>query len=178
MKVSDAELIARVLSCNDHHAFHTLVRLYQSPVRQFLRRLVQNQQDADELAQECFLIAFRRLESFRGEHFLAWLMTIAYRLGLKHLQRCKSMPQAALNETEAKIVLSETLRLDLAKALATLNDAERQALLASVTSGYSHQEIAARSEMPLGSVKSLIYRAKAKLRTLLRQWQYGIDHEG
>jgi RNA polymerase sigma-70 factor (ECF subfamily) len=72
---SDAHLITRVLRAGDPNAFGELVRRYQSPVRSFLRRLTRGDEAlADDLAQETFLRAWRKLETFRAEaRFSSWL---------------------------------------------------------------------------------------------------------
>lgn len=79
MGFSDADLIARVLEAGDPNAFGELVRRYQSPVRAFLRKLTRGDDAlADDLAQETFLRAWRKLETFRGEsRFSTWLFGIA-----------------------------------------------------------------------------------------------------
>src|SRR3954454_1924716 len=76
---TDAELIARVVIKDDRHAFSELVRRYQSGVRATLRRLTAgNHALADDLAQETFLLAYRKLASFRQEaRFSTWLYRIA-----------------------------------------------------------------------------------------------------
>src|SRR6185295_884575 len=77
--VSDAQLIARAVVQDDRHAFGELVRRHQSAVRSTLRRLTGgNIAQADDLAQETFLLAFRNLRSFRQEaKFSTWLYRIA-----------------------------------------------------------------------------------------------------
>jgi RNA polymerase sigma factor (sigma-70 family) len=76
---SDTDLVVLALQ-EDHDAFAELVRRYQSPLRAWLRRLTDGDAArADDLAQETFLRAYRRLRSFRGKgKFSAWLFGIAY----------------------------------------------------------------------------------------------------
>ena len=80
MSFTDADLIARVLSREDHHAFGELVRRYQSPVRAFLARMARGDAHlADDLAQETFLKAWRKLHTYRGSaRFSTWLFGIAF----------------------------------------------------------------------------------------------------
>jgi DNA-directed RNA polymerase specialized sigma24 family protein len=77
--LTDADLIARVLSSADKNAFGALVRRYQSPVRSFLTRMTHGDSHlADDLAQETFLKAWQKLAAFRGEaRFSSWLFGIA-----------------------------------------------------------------------------------------------------
>ena len=78
--MTDADLIARVLTREDQHAFAELVRRYQSPVRAFLARLTRGDAHlADDLAQETFLKAWRKLHTYRGSaRFSTWLFGIAF----------------------------------------------------------------------------------------------------
>ena len=79
MSFTDTDLIARVLSREDHNAFGELVRRYQSPVRAFLTRMARGDSHlADDLAQETFLKAWKKLSSYRGgARFSTWLFGIA-----------------------------------------------------------------------------------------------------
>ena len=80
MPLNDADLVARVLVDDDHHAFAELVRNHQSAVRGLLRQLTRSDLAlADDLAQETFLRAYKNIRSFRGEaKFSTWLYRIAY----------------------------------------------------------------------------------------------------
>ena len=80
MPLNDADLVARVLLDDDHHAFAELVRNHQSAVRGLLRQLTRTDLAlADDLAQETFLRAYKNIRSFRGERsFSTWLYRIAY----------------------------------------------------------------------------------------------------
>lgn len=75
MIIEDSELISRVLAHDDQYAFSQLVKKYQSQIRLFLRRLIEDQPEvADELAQETFLLAYRKLKTFQGRsQFSTWL---------------------------------------------------------------------------------------------------------
>ncbi|MGH8444993.1 MAG: sigma-70 family RNA polymerase sigma factor, partial [Solimonas sp.] len=88
LEVADAVLIARVLAGDDRHAYATLVRRHQSAVRNVLRRLTAGQAAlADDLAQETFLQAYRKLAQFRADAaFSTWLHRIATNAWLQHLR--------------------------------------------------------------------------------------------
>src|SRR5436309_5765 len=92
--VSDAQLIARVVVSDDRHAFGELVRRHQSSVRATLRKLAGgNTAQADDLAQETFLLAYRNLKSFRQDaKFSTWLYRIAYNAFLADLRKTKELP--------------------------------------------------------------------------------------
>jgi RNA polymerase sigma-70 factor (ECF subfamily) len=96
---SDEALVARVLSTDDRRAFAELVRRHQSALRTLLRRLCSGDDArADDLAQEAFLAAYRRLATFRGEaRFGTWLHRLAYeRLPLARPATSRTRPGTAL----------------------------------------------------------------------------------
>ena len=87
--VDDNTLIARVISSGDQHAFATLIKKYQGPIRQFLRRLTAGDQaTADDVAQEAFLRVYQKLDTFLGQSsFSTWVHKIAYNCFLKYKQK-------------------------------------------------------------------------------------------
>ena len=172
MSPSDAELITRVLESDDRHAFSTLVRRHQSAVRGLLRRLTcGNEAQADDLAQETFLRAYRGLRGYRGGARLStWLHRIAYNVFLKSTRR---QEPAELDEAAAAAPVGDhtLLRHDLAHALVDLAPAERAAIILAFGREHTHHEVAAIMNCPLGTVKTHIARGKEKLRKRLRAWE-------
>ncbi len=151
-------------------AFSALVRQHQSALRGFLRRLTRGDHAlADDLAQETFLEAFRKLEQFRGDSpFAAWLYAIAWSRFLMAARKRKLEP---LEDEESEGFHPEAAsiaRLDLEKALSLLRAPERAALTLCFALGMPHEEAAAALAMPLGTVKSHIARGREKLKTLLQ----------
>jgi RNA polymerase sigma factor (sigma-70 family) len=172
----DRALIARVLAGNDQRAFEQLVRRHQSMVRAQLRRLLHGDEAmADDLAQETFLLAWRKLDQFRGDaRFSTWVYRIAYACFLQ-ARRLKSWSERKAgddHEIEQLPALSEStdLQLDLARAMQRLSQAEQTVLLHCVQLGLSHEETAYVLEMPLGTVKTHAMRGKQKLKTWLTAW--------
>jgi len=172
----DSALIARVLAGNDSRAFEQLVRRHQGMVRAQLRRLLHGDEAAaDDLAQETFLLAWRKLDQFRGEaRFSTWIYRIAYACFLQAYRRKSWNPREA-GESEIEQLPapgdSMDLRLDLARAMQRLSQAEQTVLLHCVQLGLSHEETAYVLDMPLGTVKSHATRGKQKLKTWLTAWQ-------
>lgn len=171
----DAQLIQRVQATKDHKAFEQLVQLYQSPVRQFLRKLLKhNDAVADELAQETFLKAFLNIGQYQHQgKFLSWLFSIAYRqFANEHRKKGELI---SLDETKEQALTSSPQEVQwhsemTVKALMNyLHTEERASLSLHFTFGMTHQEIALVMDMPLGTVKSLIRRSKLKLKALLEQ---------
>jgi RNA polymerase sigma-70 factor (ECF subfamily) len=170
---TDADLIARVLARADANAFGELVRRYQSPVRAFLTRLTRGDSHlADDLAQETFLKAWQRLESFRGDsQFSTWLFGIAFN---EFRSACRKRKELAWEEIADQPIPPDpaalnpsALKLDLAEALQSLAPAEAAAILLCCQNGLSHDEAARVLKCPLGTVKTNILRGKEKLRRKL-----------
>ena len=171
----DQSLVARVLLGNDRRAFEQLVRRYQGMVRAQLRRLLHGDEAAaDDLAQEAFLLAWRKLDQFRGEaKFSTWLYRIAYSC---FLQACRKRPWS-VGDADAEEVeqLPEpshavNLQLDFERAMRQLSAAEQTVLLHCVQLGLSHEEAAFVLAIPLGTVKTHATRGKAKLKAWLAVW--------
>lgn len=147
---SDVDLVARVLSDGDRHAFGTLVLRHQSAVRNFLRRLTGGQHAlADDLAQETFLAAFRHLRAYRGDSpFAAWLFGVAYN---RFRSACRRLPpsvewQEGLNGASAAAGYEASappvaldLKHDLAVAIDGLPDDERTAIHLCYGEGLTHK---------------------------------------
>jgi RNA polymerase sigma factor (sigma-70 family) len=168
---TDADLIARVLLCEDHHAFGELVRRHQSPVRAFLTRMTRcDSHLADDLAQETFLKAWQKLHTFRGNaKFSTWLFGIAFNefRGVARQRKELALADLAESPPEAEApsaVASSHLRLDLTEALKRLNSNERVAILLCCQNGLSHEEAAQVLDCPLGTVKTNVLRGKERLK--------------
>lgn len=168
---SEAAWISRVVIHDDTHAFAALVRRHQMPVRRFLRRLCGDDWGrADDLAQETFWKAYRHIGSFRGEgKFLSWLFRIAWQLFItqqRENRRYNIVHEMWIDECHAvedgskQIVEAHTLE----QLLRVLRDEERAAITLHYRHGLTHPEIAEALELPLGTVKSLVRRARQKLQ--------------
>lgn len=172
----DRALVARALLGNDCRAFEQLLRRHQGTVRAQLRRLLHGDEaTADDLAQEVFLLAWRKLDQFRGEaRFSTWLYRIAYACFLQACRK-RSWPVGDADDGEVDRLPAPThsidLQLDLERAMRRLSVAEQTVLLHCVQLGLSHDEAAWVLGMPLGTVKTHATRGKAKLKTWLVAWQ-------
>jgi RNA polymerase sigma factor (sigma-70 family) len=168
MGPSDTELVARVLAGDDRRAFAELVRRHQSAVRGLLRRLCAGDAaQADDLAQETFLRAYRSLEAWRGEGRLStWLYRIAWN-GWASQARRRPTPEPEAPPPPRDVADAAIDRHDLERALAGLRDEERAALALAYGQDVSHEEAAAILDCPVGTLKTNILRGKAKLRHVL-----------
>ncbi len=174
MSFTDADLIARVLSHGNQHAFGELVRRHQSPVRAFLLRMTRGDAHlADDLAQETFLKAWQKLQTYRGgARFSTWLFGIAFNEFRMASRRRKELAweeadESPLEPEESAAARDSHLRLDLTEALKLLNSNERAAVVLCCQNGLSHEEAAQVLDCPLGTVKTNILRGKEKLRRRL-----------
>jgi len=176
----DRALVARVLLADDRRAFEQLMRRHHGMVRAQLRRLLHGDQGkADDLAQEAFLLAWRKLHQFRGDaRFSTWLYRIAYTCFLQ-AHRKKSWPSGVTSGEGTSggggerppVPDTMNLRLDVERAMQRLSPAEQTVLLHCVQLGLSHSDAAYVLSMPLGTVKSHAARGKEKLRALLADWR-------
>jgi RNA polymerase sigma-70 factor, ECF subfamily len=173
--LNDADLVARVLVDDDHHAFAELVRNHQSAVRGLLRQLARNDLAlADDLAQETFLRAYKNIRSFRGEaKFSTWLYRIAYNCFREEARKRKELvgiDEELLATHEDPQTVDPALKHDLMHALQLLPLHERSAILLCCQNGLSHDEAARVLDIPLGTVKTNVLRGREKLKKTLAAW--------
>jgi RNA polymerase sigma factor (sigma-70 family) len=173
--LADADLVARVLVDDDHHAFAELVRNHQSAIRGLLRQLARGDLAlADDLAQETFLRAYKHIRSFRGEaKFSTWLYRIAYNCFREDARKRKEfvgIDESALELQADPQTTDPALKHDLMRALQLLPLHERSAILLCCQNGLSHEEAAGVLEIPLGTVKTNVLRGREKLKKLLTGW--------
>ncbi len=179
MSFTDTDLIARVLSREDENAFGELVRRHQSSVRAFLTRMARGDSHlADDLAQETFLKAWKKISSYRGgARFSTWLFGIAINEFRAAARSRKEFIAHDFDEDASELETAATdsntrLRLDLTEALNRISSEERAAILLCCQNGFSHEEAAQVLACPLGTVKTNILRGKEKLKRHL-----AIDYE-
>lgn len=147
-----------------------LVTRHERRLRGFLAR-AGARDNADDLAQEAFLKAWRRAKDFSGHgSYAGWLYRIAWHLLLDRLRSEKRrMAREALDGTEpAQHEPEGPAMIDAQRLLSQLDPRSRAALVLCDGHGWSHGEAAAMLDLPLGTVKSLIARAKERLRVQLR----------
>ena len=172
---SDADLILAIIERDDRGAFAEIVRRHQSQVRTVLRRLTKGDVAlADDLAQETFILAWRNLRHFRFEaRFSTWVYRIAFNAWQSDARKRREvlldtddeMPAFEIAAPEPGVDAAS--RIDLERALTTLSDGERAAISACYYADLSHEEAAEALGLPLGTVKTHILRAKAKLKARL-----------
>ena len=173
MSLSDRDLLARVVVHDDRSAYGELVLRHQSAVRRFLRHLTKGDAAcADDLAQETFLQGYRSLALFRADSsFSTWIFGIAHNQyrNARRRQRHEftdTIPETSLPSENVQV----DLRHDLGAALRQLSLDEQTALHLCFQQGLTHPQASEVMQMPLGTLKTLIFRSKEKLRSRLSAW--------
>jgi len=173
---SDSELVRRARKGEDV-AFGLLVKRYQRPAYAVALSVTGRHEDAEDAAQESFLVALDRLDECRSpERFGGWLMTIV-RNRSKNLVRRESLrdmdelPPGTRSRipTPDRTAEAAELRGMLRRALDELSEVQRQVVLLHDLEGWKHREIAQRLDLPCGTVRSHLHFARKALREALRK---------
>ena len=176
--LSDISLVAQVAVFHNQRAFDQLVRKYQSPVRRFLLNLtLGNEALSDDLAQDTFIKAYTHITQFKGiASFQTWLFRIAYNIYYDYKRRNNREvldDKPEVDYTHSPLTTSRSsLQMDIHAALAILKEEERVCVTLQLIDGYSLDEIANMTDMPVNTVKSHLRRGKEKLTTYLKNNGY------
>jgi RNA polymerase sigma-70 factor (ECF subfamily) len=176
--IGDAECVRRVQQ-GDTDSFEVLVRRHEKAIFNLIYRLLGNYDEAAEVAQEVFLSAFKSIHQFRGEaNFSTWL----YRIGLNHAStRRKSLQSSQqrhipLDGTEviadgavdpAKNVEHKEIQQRVQQALNSLDPEDARIVLLRDLHDIPYEDVAEMLDIPVGTVKSRLHRARQALKTSL-----------
>nr|WP_316642095.1 RNA polymerase sigma factor [uncultured Roseateles sp.] len=169
----EALLVSRA-AAGDRSAFAALVQAHQGYLRKLLGRVCRGDQGrADDLAQEAFVRAWRALPKFRGEaRFRTWLTRLAYSALAAERPTLPLRDETPLElGAHSDFAPEADWRIDLDRALAGLSEPQRHALLLCYGADLSHAEAAQILGWPLGTLKTQVLRAKARLRAQLGAWE-------
>ena len=184
-KASDHVLVDRVQQ-GDKAAFDILVLKYQHKIVKLVMRYVRDAEEAQDVAQEAFLKAYRALPSFRGDSaFYTWLYRIAintaknylvaqrrrpldYELDLQDPDQYEMHGRLKESDTPEGLLLSEEVQAAITKAIDHLPDDLRTAIILRELDGMSYEEIAQTMECPVGTVRSRIFRAREAIDKRLK----------
>ena len=183
---SDQQLVERV-QAGDKAAFDLLVRKYQHRVLKLVSRFVSDAAEAEDVAQEAFLKAYRALASFRGDSaFYTWLYRIAINTAKNYLvamgrraptstgfdhedaesfEDAEQLRDSATPEAE---LLGKQIAATVNRAMERLPDDLRTAITLREIEGLSYEEIASVMNCPIGTVRSRIFRARESIAADLR----------
>ena len=163
----------------DADAFAILVETYETSVYRLALRMCGNAHDAEEVAQEAFVAAWKGLPAFRGESkFSSWLYQLTTNAAIDFLRREKrhraavpmeDEPEPATPDTPQQAVEESEVRQALQQALDTLTPEHREIFLLRQMRQLSYEEIGRLLGLECGTVKSRLSRAKKQLREILTQ---------
>jgi RNA polymerase sigma-70 factor (ECF subfamily) len=186
--VSDLSLVRRVQS-GDKGAFDALVRKYQHKLVKLVMRYVRNPAEAEDIAQEAFIKAYRALPQFRGDSaFYTWLYRIAINTAKNAVVSRDRSPieynidrndateesydmQGRMKDSETPegLVLTDEIRRTVNAAIEGLPEDLKTAIVLRELDGLSYEEIAAAMDCPVGTVRSRIFRAREAIDRRLRE---------
>ncbi len=184
-RASDQFLVDRV-KAGDKQAFDLLVLKYQQRIVKLIMRYVKDQSEAQDVAQEAFLKAYRAIPKFRGDSaFYTWMYRIAINTAKNHLVAARRRPldhAADIAEPEEfdwharmqdhdspeRQAIGDELRSVVEAAIADLPDDLRTAIVLREIDGLSYDEIAQVMECPVGTVRSRIFRAREAIDKRIR----------
>ena len=185
---TDQEIVA-LARAGEEAAYRELIRRYERPLFSLLFRMVRDRELAEDLAQETFVKALNAIESYRPEFkFSSWIFKIANNAAIDHLRRreldtlsLEGSPQAETPEAieatalqiggrqESPLAEAEARELggQIEAAIAQLRPEYRSCILLRHVEGRAYEEIAEILNLPLGTVKTYIHRARNELRQAL-----------
>lgn len=178
----DSDLtLARKAADGDARAFEELYRRYQRLVYGLCLRMTQNVAEAEDITQDVFILLHRKVGSFRGEsQFTTWLHRLTVNQVLMRFRKSRSRREEALEDCDAqdfmvgvapvgpnRLQLIDRMALD--RALEKLPPGYRAAFILHDVEGYEHEEVAQLLGCAVGTSKSQLHKARAKLRKILTQ---------
>jgi len=173
----DEDLVLRVQR-GDKSAFDFLVIKYQHRIIQLVNRYVKDPSEAQDVAQEAFIKAYRALGNFRGDSaFYTWLYRIAintaknylvsrsrrnsdYQVDIQDAEVFENAPQLQGMETPERLLLNQEIIDTIQEAIDKLPEDMRTAIMLREFEGMSYEEIAETMDCPVGTVRSRIFRAR------------------
>jgi len=182
----DDLLLVRRVQSGDKRAFDVLVLRYQGKVLKLVMRYVRDAMEAEDVAQEAFIKAYRALPGFRGDSaFYTWLYRIVINTAKNTLVSAKRRPldyhldspdseQSGLlsrltdGETPEQLLLSDEIRRTVEAVMSELPEELRTAIVLRELDGLSYEEIASAMDCPVGTVRSRIFRAREAIDKTLR----------
>lgn len=189
----DEELVLRVQR-GDKSAFDYLVIKYQHRIIQLVNRYIKDPSEAQDVAQEAFIKAYRALADFRGEAaFFTWLYRIAintaknyllsrsrrsanYQVDIQDAEALENAPQLQGLETPERELLNQEIIDAIKASIEELPEDMRTAIVLREFEGMSYEEIAEAMDCPVGTVRSRIFRAREaidnKLNPLLEHGDF------
>lgn len=177
----DAQLIETCL-CGDSASFGQLVRKYQDRLFNTMCHVVGSREEAEDVVQEAFVQAFVKLASFQGNSaFYTWLYRIAFNTAVSRSRRKRpetsvdaareAAGEEPMDNTEAATerLLRQERAVQIRQALDELSEDHRAILVLREMEDLSYDEIAEVLELPVGTVRSRLHRARCQMREQLKE---------
>ncbi len=183
--MSDSELVERA-KLGDATAFGALIDQYRTPVFRAALAALGSADDAEEVAQEAFVAAYRHLKGFRGEaSFKTWVVSIAWRKALTRRRSVRTLMQRFVapaedtqwdfpdtRQSQEQAVMDTELRGQVRRLIRALTPKLRDALLLAASGEHTMEEIAVLVGAPTGTVKWRIAEARRQLKGRLAEVGY------
>lgn len=171
--MNDQELVNRVLT-GDQHATRVLIDQYQRLVVHTVARLIDHDQDREELCQDVFIKVFQNLGNFKFDSKLStWIVTIAYRLSINFLKKQKKRKsEQDLDKVAFELGTADSSVEDrdfarfIHRLIQQMPEQYRTVLTLYHLDGFAYPEIVEITGMPEGTVKNYLFRARKKLKEL------------
>lgn len=178
--MNEEEIIVRRILEGEERAFQELIRMHERLVYHMISRLVDKEEDREDLCQEVFLKVYRKLPGFRFQSRLStWIATIAYRLALNHLKKTKKRRTSELDDFSYKVednnkladhhLDQNNIRQQVHLMIRQLPEHYRSVLTLYHLEDMPYAEIAQVCDMPEGTVKNYIFRARKLLKEKLEK---------
>ncbi|HEX6629706.1 MAG TPA: sigma-70 family RNA polymerase sigma factor [Gemmatimonadaceae bacterium] len=186
----DADIVALAQEGRER-AFRELVRRYERPVFSLVYRMVRDREAAEDLAQDSFVKVLNHIDRYRPEFkFSSWIFKIANNVAIDYLRKrhvetvsmdgsphaatageveASSFEVASQGETALDELEAREIGTAIERAIARLRPEYRACIMLRHIEGRSYEEIAATLDLPLGTVKTYIHRARNELRTYLQE---------
>jgi RNA polymerase sigma-70 factor (ECF subfamily) len=186
----DADIVALAQQGRER-AFRELVRRYERPVFSLVYRMVRDREAAEDLAQDSFVKVLNHIDRYRPEFkFSSWIFKIANNVAIDYLRKrhvdtvsmdgsphagsaaeveASSFEVASHGETALDELEAREIGTAIEQAIARLRPEYRACIMLRHIEGRSYEEIAATLDLPLGTVKTYIHRARNELRTYLQE---------
>lgn len=177
-QASGDEAIVKRVQAGDVNAYNVLVIKYQHKVKQVITKYLGNSADVNDVAQEAFIKAYKALNTFRGESsFYTWLYRIVTNTAKSYIESngkyknhvdvdseefesIDAQGVLATKETPDRIIESQELQQVIVRAVNALPEELKQALTLREIEGMSYEDISLITKVPVGTVRSRIFRAR------------------
>jgi RNA polymerase sigma-70 factor (ECF subfamily) len=195
-ELDDRDLVVQALA-GEKEAFGTLVKRFERPVYGLIVRMVRNPAEAEEIAQEVFIKAYTKLQSFdRSRKFSSWIFKIAHNAAIDYLRkkRVQTVPLESPPEQEGgqladilagperdepeQVAVRGELAEALELAMASLRPEQREVLLLRFQHGLSYAELSEVMSLPLGTIKTHLHRARKRLAQIFEGTEWDPEELG